>query len=124
MRKPDWCESRVDIPSYPASLYLMASRQMMYVDIKFPHMGPDFRRAAAGFALASTSRRRGILDIAQYLHIAASNFALMLDNGKPHVYARGSFEPTNCMPSEDLHAICAEYACAADGLALPTRFGE
>ena len=123
-RKPDWCESRVDLPSYPDTLYRRASRQMMYVKAKFPHWCPDFRRVAVGFAVAITSQRLDLLDIVQYLHLAASDFAMRFDNGRLHVYARGSFGPSNCVPSEELLAICTEYACAVEGLALLARVGD
>ena len=94
----------------------------MYVDIKFPHWIPDFRRAADGLALASSSRRLGLLAIAQYFHRDASDFSLMFDIGKLHVYARGPSEPINCAPSDELLAICTEYAFDLDGESMLTRF--
>ena len=48
----------------------------------------------------------------------------MFDNAKWHVYGRGSCGPIVCAPSEELLVICEEYACDADGLALPTLFGD
>ena len=123
-RKPDWCESRVGLPSYPDTLYRRESRQMMYVGAKYPHWCPDFRRAEAGFAIATTSKRLDLLDIVQYLHLAASDFAMRCDNGRLHVYARGSFGPSTCVPSEELLATCKEYACSSEGLSLLTRFGD
>ena len=77
---PNWCDSRVDVPSFPDTVYLRTNRQMAYFENKFPHWGPDFRSVASWYALAANARRVDTLDVVQFLHFAAGGRAMRFDS--------------------------------------------
>ena len=90
----------------------------MYVDNKFPHWRPDFRGSGSIYALEANARRVGMLEVVQFTHFADGGRALSFGSGKGHVYDRGSFRPCDRMQSDEIIAICQEYAPDAEGLAL------
>ena len=58
----------------------------------------------------------GATDVAHYAHYDAFGRAIRSVGGKMEVCAIGSFAEGDRLPSEEILAICAEYADAADGL--------
>ena len=112
------CRKQTQWGRTPDPVYNRAGGGAQYVDIKYPRWRADFRRLAAGFALAAKARRMGATDVAQFARYAESERAIRFVGGNLDGYASGSSAEGDRRPSEDSLAICAVYADAVDSLSI------